>query len=160
MKITEITNMANMAKQTGAKDIKITNTIITLSAMIQHLADGDINITTERQVWSADEMSRFIESILLKLPLPVFYLNVSDKPWIVVDGLQRLKALDRFFVKKNLKLQNLEFLSELNGDTYNELSRVYRRTIDDTQFISYLIEPQTPAHIRHALAARIRHTHR
>jgi hypothetical protein len=36
-----------------------------------------------------------IESILLKLPLPVFYFDVSNSDkWEIVDGLQRISTIE------------------------------------------------------------------
>jgi len=40
----------------------------------------------------------------------------------------------KFFVDKKLRLTNLEFLKDLEGKNYEELDRVFKRTIDDTNF--------------------------
>ena len=101
-------------------------------------------------------MSRLIESILLKLPLPVFYFDVSDPDkWQVIDGLQRLSTIRRFFVDKKLKLKNLQFLSDLNGKGYDDLERSFQRTIDETSFLTYQIEAQTPKEVRYSIFNRI-----
>src|SRR5688500_13092634 len=59
---------------------------------------GEIKLDPEFQrnlVWDAKRQSRLIESILLKIPLPAFYLDaVRPDQWLVVDGLQRLSTLD------------------------------------------------------------------
>lgn len=47
----------------------------------------------------------------------------TPEKWIVVDGLQRLSSIKKFMVDKKLKLQNLEFLSELDGKSYDDLDR-------------------------------------
>jgi hypothetical protein len=51
-----------------------------------------------------------IESILLKLPLPVFYFDVSDpEKWMVIDGLQRISTIKSFFVEQTLTLKGIFF---------------------------------------------------
>lgn len=122
----------------------------------------DLNPEFQRNedLWDKRKMSRLIESILLKLPLPVFYFDVSNpEKWIVVDGLQRLSSIKKFMVKDNnkppLKLQNLEFLTELNGKSYDDLERNLKRVIEDTQLITYQIEAQTPKKVRYSIFHRI-----
>jgi hypothetical protein len=101
-------------------------------------------------------MSRLIESILLKLPLPVFYFDVSDpEKWIVVDGLQRLSSIKKFMVGNKMKLTKLEFLTELEGKSYDDLDRTLKRIIEDTQLITYQIEAQTPKKVRYSIFHRI-----
>jgi hypothetical protein len=59
-------------------------------------------------------MSRLIESILIRFPLPAFYFDATnDDKWLVVDGLQRLSSIRKFVVEKNtsenLRLRGLEY---------------------------------------------------
>ena len=146
----------------STKDIKITNAVISLSSLINRLKEDydeiDLNPDFQRHanLWNQTSMSRLIESILLKLPLPIFYFDVSNPDkWIVVDGLQRLSTIKKFVVDKKLKLKNLEFLTDLNGKSYNELERTYKRVIDETQIITYQIEAQTPKEVRYSIFNRI-----
>ena len=45
-------------------------------------------------IWKEETQSRLIESMLIRLPLPAFYLDATNnKKWLVVDGLQRLITL-------------------------------------------------------------------
>src|SRR5438067_1487566 len=66
---------------------------------------GEIKLDPEFQrnlVWDAARQSRLIESILLKIPLPAFYLDaIEPDKWMVVDGLQRLSTLDSFCNEKD-----------------------------------------------------------
>lgn len=143
----------------STKDIKITYAPILLPSLINRLKHEEI-VTPEFQrnsdLWTLKVMSRLIESILLKLPLPIFYFDVSDpEKWQVVDGLQRLSTIRRFFVNKNLKLKNLQFLQELNGKHCDNLERGFQRTIDETTFLTYQIEAQTPKEVRYSIFNRI-----
>jgi uncharacterized protein with ParB-like and HNH nuclease domain len=47
-------------------------------------------------VWTQRQASRFIESILLGLPVPGIFVYLKDKKQLIVDGQQRLITLDRF----------------------------------------------------------------
>ncbi len=82
-----------------------------------------------RDAWSNRDKSRFIESIILGLPIPQIILaekvNARGK-YIVIDGKQRLLTIRRFFSTggdfKPLKLSGLEVLTDLNGKTYKQLN--------------------------------------
>jgi hypothetical protein len=148
----------------STKDIKITNAPITLFSLIDKLKYDEIDLNPDFQrnadLWDNARMSRLIESILLKLPLPVFYFDVKDdNKWIVVDGLQRLSTLKKFVLGdekgKKLKLKNLEFLKHLNNKSYDDLDRPLQRIIDATQVITYQIEAQTPKEVRYSIFNRI-----
>lgn len=144
----------------STKDIAINNRIVVLPSLVIKLTHEEIDLNPEFQrnenLWDRTKMSRLIESILLKLPLPVFYFDVSNpEKWIVVDGLQRLSSIKKFMVDKDLKLHNLEFLTELNGKRYDDLDRNLKRVIEDTQLITYQIEAQTPKKVRYSIFHRI-----
>lgn len=74
-------------------------------------------------VWSNKKQARFIESILLNLPIP--YLFVADNVEAggrleIVDGSQRIRTLVRY-VEDDLKLMDLELLPTLNGFFFSDL---------------------------------------
>jgi hypothetical protein len=144
----------------STKDIVINNRIVVLPSLVTKLKCNEIELNPEFQrnenLWDGKKMSRLIESILLKLPLPVFYFDVSDpEKWIVVDGLQRLSSIKKFMVGNKMKLTKLEFLTELEGKSYDDLDRTLKRIIEDTQLITYQIEAQTPKKVRYSIFHRI-----
>lgn len=148
----------------STKDVKITTTPITVSSIVNRLSHDEIDLQPDFQrkggLWDKKKMSRLIESILLKMPLPIFYFDVSDPDrWLVVDGLQRLSTIKRFIVEKDnkrqLKLDHMEFLTHLNGKTYDDLDRPFQRIIEETQLVTYQIEPQTPKEVRYSIFNRI-----
>ena len=48
-------------------------------------------------IWNAGRQSRLIESLLLRIPLPSFYVSQTEnEDWEVVDGVQRLTSISRF----------------------------------------------------------------
>lgn len=150
----------NIINPFDIKSIKVSNKVISLESLIKRLKFEEIDLTPEFQrnpdLWDRKKMSRLVESIILRLPLPIFYFDVSDdNKWIVIDGLQRLSTFKKFIVEDKLRLSNLEFLTELNGKKYSELGRSIERIIEETQINTYQIEPQTPKEVRYSIFNRI-----
>ena len=80
-------------------------------------------------VWDEKSQSRFIESILLGLPIPAMvFAEVEDGVMEVIDGSQRIRTINNF-LNNTLKLKGLEKLAELNGLTYNEFSSSIKRKL-------------------------------
>jgi hypothetical protein len=124
------------------------------------IEDDAIDMNTEFQrsgdLWRETTMSRLIESILLRLPLPVFYFDASDdNRWLIVDGLQRLSTFKRFMIDHDLTLQSLEILTDLNGKTYDQLSHILKRKMARYQVTTYLIKPGTPKRVKYDIFRRI-----
>lgn len=79
--------------------------------------------------WTVYQQTRFIESILLGIPIPpIFVAEDKDGKWELVDGLQRVSTVFSFFGvlehlpdKNNLKLVGGDIIDQLNGITVDEL---------------------------------------
>lgn len=108
-------------------------------------------------VWDEVRQSRLIESILIRIPLPAFYLDATDAvQWNVVDGLQRLSTLYRYCRGTSFPLVGLEFLVELSGKRFLELPQKYQVMIeDDTQLIFNNLLPGTPAKAKFTIFSRV-----
>jgi hypothetical protein len=73
--------------------------------------------------WSPEHQSKFIESVLIGLPIPyLFVADVSGKEGRleIVDGSQRIRTLAAF-VENELRLSGLKKLSHLNGFKFEDL---------------------------------------
>lgn len=101
----------------------------TAATLIDQLRRGNIKldpIFQRRDAWTAERKSRFIESILLGLPIPQIVLaeEKNDRgSFLVIDGKQRLLSLQQFagITDPALALTNLKFRGELNTKTYEDL---------------------------------------
>lgn len=95
------------------------------------------------RVWPAPRKSKLIESILMGLPLPVFYF--AEKPngdWIIVDGLQRITTIYDF-MRGKFELNGLDVLKDLNGRTFSSLERAEQRKIREYPLTAHLIDMAT-----------------
>ncbi|MFN8455531.1 MAG: DUF262 domain-containing protein [Anaerolineae bacterium] len=139
--------------------IRVELTPFTIFQVMRKVNINEINLQPDFQrhiVWDETRQSRLIESILIRIPLPAFYLDaVDDDKWLVVDGLQRLSTLHRFYNKNKLRLRNLEFLHELEGKTFEELPRKFQRQIEETKLNLYIIQPDTPGNVKFTIFYRI-----
>lgn len=140
--------------------INITMVPMALDSLIKRLENGEINLNTEFQrkggLWSNTKKSQLIESLLLKIPLPAFYFDASDEgDWLIIDGLQRITAINEFIVKKTLKLEGMEFFNDLNGIGYEELPRQFARRIDESTLITYKVNEGTPVNVKYNIFKRL-----
>jgi hypothetical protein len=94
-------------------------------------------------IWPEDKQSKLIESVLMRIPLPVFYLAENrDGKMVVVDGLQRLSTFQRF-VRNELYLK-LPKQGELDGKTFNDLSPKLQNRVEDCVLIQYIVDSKVP----------------
>ena len=107
------------------------------------------------KVWSIEEKSELIESILIGLTVAPIYLS-EDKfgNLTVVDGRQRLTALFEFLDNKYV-LTGLQILKELNGKTFNEIAPIYQCKLEDYKLITQVIKPPTPEFIKLQILDRL-----
>jgi len=140
--------------------IRVATQQLTIDLLLTRIKHGEIDLAPDFQrkagIWKSDARSRLIESMLIRIPLPAFYMDATkDEKWLVVDGLQRLTTLKEFAIDKTLRLTKLDFLKQLEGKTYDELHRSYQRRINETQVTTFLIEQGTPDGVKFNIFKRI-----
>ncbi len=82
---------------TRSKEIATDAYSMSVGELISLYKDGELDIHPEFQRffrWTPGQKSRFIESLLLGIPVPSFFVSQKrDGSWDVVDGLQRLSTI-------------------------------------------------------------------
>lgn len=101
---------------------KIDLPISTLPEMIKEQIDLNPDFQ-RRDRWDVDKQSRFIESIIMNVPIPPVFLGEDQYgKYVVLDGRQRLTAI-KDFLSNLFKLSGLKVWEDLNGQNYNELQK-------------------------------------
>lgn len=111
-------------------------------------------------VWPANKQSKLIESCIMRIPLPVFYVaEATDGRMMVVDGLQRLTTFARF-LDGELKLTGLsnadeQGSKELDGKFYDDLPINLQERVADTQLTMYILDAKAPERARLDIFERV-----
>jgi hypothetical protein len=153
--------------------VKTDDTKMTLGEIINLYKDGDLIINPEFQRafrWNSEQKSRFIESILLGIPIPsIFVAADDDGRWELVDGLQRISTILQFFgllsasgkkplvLEKTDRLPSLEGVAALPGieDASSTLDARYIRDIKRTPLEVQIIQRESDAKAKFDLFERI-----
>lgn len=105
-----------------------------------------------KYVWTKNEASRFIDSILLGLPIPsIFLAKEKDEKKLIIDGYQRIMTVYDFTKgifsdsKKVFKLSNSEIINpKWRGKTFAELTSDEQRRIKSTTIHAIIFEQKHP----------------
>ena len=112
--------------------------------LVQKYMEGKDNDTNElfipdyqrEMAWDEARQSKFVESVLLGLPIPyIFVADIPDKEnearLEIIDGSQRIRTLARF-INNELTLNGLKKLTQLNGFTFADLPLARQRRFNRT----------------------------
>jgi hypothetical protein len=139
--------------------IAISSKIYPLLTIVRRLERGMI-VAAEMQrgedLWDIGRKSRLIESILLKIPLPLFYAAENKESILsIVDGLQRINAIHAYVSQNSFGLKELEFLKDLEGKRFKDLSENLRIRIEETELQFVVIQPDSPPEIQRNIFKRL-----
>lgn len=149
------------------KLIRVDTKTFSISQVNQMIIEKEVDLSPDFQrgfVWTdITRKSRLIESLLLRIPIPVFYFSQDEEGLFqVVDGVQRLTVINSF-MNNEFKLKNLEYLTECNDKWYkndkaraeDNLDSMFIRRIQQTQLFINVIDPQTPGKVKYDIFKRI-----
>lgn len=106
--------------------------------------------------WEDSRKSRFIESLVLGLPIPFlfFWVIPEDGKLEIVDGSQRLRTIEEFLLG-DFRLGELESLTALSGFTFAELPESRQRKINNRSIRGIVLNEHADAQARFDLFDRI-----
>lgn len=137
--------------------IHIRNETRTVFEVLRRINGGTYVMNPEFQrdfIWDSNKRSKFIQSVLMRIPLPVFYL-AEDKQGrvVVVDGLQRLSTF-LHFVTGNFRLK-IPDNADLNDKRFEDLPPRLQNRIEDCNLILYIIDAKAPERARLDIFERV-----
>lgn len=159
--------------------ISIEPKVIPMDTLLRRLRQGSIRLAPSFQrnyVWDAERRSQLIESLMLRIPLPMFYVAANeDGSWDVVDGLQRLTTIRDFLLGEEMSdegkkaipaatpftLTKLEFWGDrFNGKTFKQICSDSKQArivnnIMETEMRFTVINPGTPEGVKRNIFKRI-----
>lgn len=111
-----------------------------------------------RDVWDRTRKSRLIESLLLNIPIPVIFLAEDrDGTRVVVDGQQRLRAVEQFEAGQ-YALSGLQVLSTLNKKRWVDLTPRQARIITNRALRCIVISASSDPDLRFEVFERLNTT--
>lgn len=118
------------------------------------LFEDDKQLRNYLNSWSKKQKSLFIESLMIKIPTPLFYFDGSQTEWKIIDGIKRLFAVCDF-IQNQFKLTDLDYLRDCEGLTFERLNGFYYSRIMDAEVMVYIINPGTPKNVRYNIYRRL-----
>lgn len=105
--------------------------------------------------WEHDRKSRFIESLIIGLPIPfLFFWEMPDGKLEVVDGSQRLRSIEEFILG-DLRLDDLAGLTSLSGFKFSDLPESRQRKINNRSIRGIVLNEHADEQARFDMFERI-----
>lgn len=130
----------------------------TVEILALKMRNGDFTIPNYQRAftWEPGRKSRFIESLLMGLPIPFLFFWESPETGKleIVDGSQRLRTIEEF-VLGNFALGQLETLSKLTGFKFSDLPESRQRKVKNRSIRGIVLSEHTDEQSRFDLFERI-----
>jgi hypothetical protein len=108
----------------------------TAETLLRQIGRGNIDLNPEfqrREAWTTTKQSRYIESLIVGLPVPQIVLAERQGrkgQFLVLDGKQRLLSMQKF-MSNNLRLTGLDLRPELNRKKFDQLDEDDRNALEN-----------------------------
>lgn len=123
----------------------------TVDSIVQRIEKEKIFVPPfqRKYVWTQIQASRFIESLILGLPVPGVFFSKEEatERLLIIDGQQRILSIANFyrgvFGEKKFRLKGVQ--EDLEGKTYEELNEADQNRLDDSILHATIIKQDTPS---------------
>lgn len=137
---------ATHAVDEARRDVRYFSTDVPVETIVSRFREeqeeeGDIYIPDYQRnmKWSSEKKSYFVESCILRIPVPpVFFYEVQGR-LEVVDGSQRIRTLVEF-LHGYFALEGLEKLDVLNGCNFKDLPPAISKRLLNTSIRAFILE--------------------
>ena len=137
----------------------------TIEFLVSKFSKGDIFIPEYQRdfVWLPNRQSKFIESIILGIPIPFLFAadvssdsqnDLNEGNLEIVDGSQRIRTLEKF-ISNVFPLSDLDILTELNGKCFSDFSSSRRLRFLNTSLKMIVISENSDPEVRFLMFERI-----
>ncbi len=142
----------------NVQDIRVDQKMITIYQIEHWIESKTLNLSPEYQrnlVWDKNRKSALIESLMLKIPIPAFYLD-EDANGLknVIDGMQRLSTIHEF-LNDGFSLRKMQYLSGCEGKTFSKLDIKFRSRIEETAFAVNILDERCPQIVKFDVFRRV-----
>lgn len=140
-----------------SKRIEFYLTEYSIELLANKMRDGELYVPTYQRedTWEEARKSRFIESILMGLPIPfLFFWERQDGKLEIVDGSQRLRTIQQFILG-DLALGDLGSLSLLSGFRFRDLPESRQRKTKNRSIRGIILNEHADEQARFDLFERI-----
>jgi hypothetical protein len=140
-----------------SKRIEFYMTEYSVEILAQKVRNGEFIVPAYQRefTWEQDRKSRFIESVLMGLPIPfLFFWEMDDGKLEIVDGSQRLRTLEEF-VLGDLRLSELQALPKISGFKFSDLPDSRQRKIKNRSIRGIVLNEHADEQARFDMFERI-----
>ncbi|MBJ9957032.1 DUF262 domain-containing protein [Acinetobacter courvalinii] len=151
--------------------IHTTHLDVSFNEILDMYQSNELNISPDFQRlfrWSNGKQSRFIESLILEMPVPPIYvIELEDGKYELIDGLQRISSYlhlrgelvgathNNINDNDKLKLSDCDVIEELNGFTFDELPTAYQIRLKRSFIRMEVIRKESNKLIRYHMFKRL-----
>lgn len=138
----------------------LTTQIISVDTIVSLLEnktiDLDIILSVRPIYWSIETQSLFIESLLLRMPVQPFYIDVTDnEKWTVIDGFERLFTIKKFIIDNELVITREDYSPEINHRRYKDLPKSLKRMLKSCTITIHQYDFNRSPGIKYSLIERL-----
>jgi hypothetical protein len=154
------------AVDTNITSVRTTSLDLSFNELADMYSSRELIIEPEFQRmfrWSEGKQSRFIESLVLELPVPpIFLIEQEDRIYELIDGLQRISSYLHFRgalsvegQENPLRLEDCDIVPELNGRTLSELPRSLDIKLKRSYIRAEILRKESDPRLRYYMFKRL-----
>lgn len=139
---------------------------VSFNELYDMYSDGELVISPDYQRlfrWEEEKQSRFIESLILEMPVPpIFVIEVDDGVYELIDGLQRVSSYLHFRGERiegkseqPLVLSGCDIVPELNGVTFDDLPKALQIKIKRSFVRMEVIKKESEPSLKYHMFKRL-----